>query len=87
LASIDKMLSDVQPQVGPLLTKLNETATQLSDTARAAHRLLDTEGGGEDDNLSESIRQLTEAARSIRSLTDYLGRHPEALIRGKKEEH
>ena len=87
LTSVDKMLADVQPQVGPLMTKLNQTASQLSDTATAAHRLLDSEGGGGDDTLEESIRQLTEAARSIRSLTDYLGRHPEALLRGKKEDH
>jgi paraquat-inducible protein B len=27
---------------------------------------------------------LNEAARSVRTLADYLDRHPEALIRGKK---
>ena len=39
----------------------------------------------QDADLPSAIRQLTEAARSIRSLTDYLSRHPEALLRGKKE--
>jgi paraquat-inducible protein B len=29
------------------------------------------------------MQELTEAARSIRFLTDYLEQHPEALIRGK----
>ena len=34
----------------------------------------------------DAIRQITEAARSIKTLTDYLDRHPEALIRGKRPE-
>jgi paraquat-inducible protein B len=38
------------------------------------------------DNLPDTIKQLDEAARSIRTLTDYLSRHPEALIRGKRPE-
>ncbi len=30
------------------------------------------------------MRELTEAARSVRGLADYLDRHPEALLRGRK---
>ena len=35
-------------------------------------------------DLPRLIRELTEAARSIRALTDYLDQHPEALLRGRK---
>jgi paraquat-inducible protein B len=83
LGSIDKILGEAEPQIVPLLAKLNDTATQLSSTAHEAHRLLSSEGGSQDASLNEAIQQLTEAARSIRTLTDYLSRHPEALIRGK----
>jgi paraquat-inducible protein B len=48
--------------------------------------MLGGEGGDEAGGLPETIRQLNEAARSIRTLTDYLDRHPEALIRGKRPE-
>jgi paraquat-inducible protein B len=34
-------------------------------------------------DLVELMRELKNAARSIRVLTDYLERHPEALIHGK----
>jgi paraquat-inducible protein B len=34
-------------------------------------------------DLNRSLEQLTALARSLRSLTDYLDRHPEALLRGK----
>jgi paraquat-inducible protein B len=86
LAQIDRMLGEIEPQVGPLMTKLNEAAQQVSGTALAAHQMLGGEGGDEAGGLPETIRQLNEAARSIRTLTDYLDRHPEALIRGKRPE-
>lgn len=86
LAEVDQLLSQVQPQIVPLLGKLNDAAAQISGTALAAHQLLDSGGGADGANLSETIQQLNAAARSIRSLTDYLGRHPEALIRGKRPE-
>jgi paraquat-inducible protein B len=76
LTSLDAMLGDARPQIGPLLDKLNGLATELSDTAASM--------SSEDANLPDAIRQITEAARSINTLTDYLDRHPEALIRGKR---
>jgi paraquat-inducible protein B len=82
LASLDAMLNDAKPQVGPLLEHLKDTSEQLSEAASEARRLLQDSGG--DANLSDAIQQLSEAARSIRSLTDYLSRHPEALLRGKR---
>ena len=33
--------------------------------------------------LTESLREVEKSARSLRVLTDYLERHPEALLRGK----
>ena len=86
LTSIDKLLHDVQPQIGPLIGKLNDAAAELSGTATALRQIAESGGPNEDANLPEAIRQITEAARSIKTLTDYLDRHPEALIRGKRPE-
>jgi paraquat-inducible protein B len=36
--------------------------------------------------LRDALQEITRAARSLRTLTDYLERHPESLIRGKTEE-
>jgi paraquat-inducible protein B len=83
LAEMDQLLGAVQPQIGPLIIKLNQAAGQISDAALAAQQLLGSDGSNTD-NLPDTIRQLGEAARSIRTLTDYLSRHPEALIRGKR---
>jgi paraquat-inducible protein B len=86
LAELDQMIGDVEPQLGPLVAKLNQAAAQIAATALATHELLDNDGGGQGDSLTQTLQQLNEAARSIRTLADYLGRHPEALIRGKKAE-
>jgi paraquat-inducible protein B len=85
LGNLNQILNDARPQVGPLLERLNETARQLVGVTGDARELLRSNGEAEDANLREAIRELTEAARSIRSLTDYLSRHPEALIRGKRD--
>jgi paraquat-inducible protein B len=86
LTSIDKLLHDVQPQIGPLIGNLNDAAAELSGTATALRQVAESGGPNEDASLPEAIRQITEAARSIKTLTDYLDRHPEALIRGKRPE-
>ena len=83
LVQVDQIMGQVKPQIGPLVAKLNQAADQVNGTAAAARGVLSGEGSGQDASLPGAIQQLTEAARSIRSLSDYLGRHPEALIKGK----
>ena len=82
LASLDAVLGEAKPQVGPLLERLKATAEELAGVAGEAKHLL--ENTGSDANLNDAIQELTDAARSIRSLSDYLSRHPEALLRGKR---
>jgi len=41
-------------------------------------------GAGQDASLAGAIRQLGDTARSVRALADYLQRHPEALLNGKR---
>lgn len=86
LKSVDQITHDVQPKVGPLVDKLNQTADQMQQVAGAANDVLSGSGGGQDANLPGAIRQLTDAARSIRALADYLERHPEAILKGKAKD-
>ncbi|MHB8287265.1 MAG: PqiB family protein [Caulobacteraceae bacterium] len=86
LSQVDAMVREVRPQMGPLVTKLDAAAGQLQAVASSADAVLSGRSGPQDANLPDAIHQLTEAARSIRSLADYLGRHPEAVIRGKPKE-
>ena len=85
LGTLDRTAQADAPKIGPLIDSLQRTADEAQAAAGAASRTLGGGGGAQDADLPAAIRQLTEAARSIRSLTDYLSRHPEALLRGKKE--
>ncbi len=89
LKTLDRTTQQAAPEIAPMIKALRRTADSAQKAAEAAGQTLGGPGGGgggQDANLPAAIRQLTEAARSIRSLTDYLSRHPEALLRGKKED-
>jgi paraquat-inducible protein B len=66
---------EVAPGAAAALQHAKKTLTKMD-------RLLDAESpmGHE---MKNALKELAGAARSIRSLSDYLERHPEALIRGK----
>jgi paraquat-inducible protein B len=83
LANIDAITGDARPEVGPLIRKLNLAADDLQASAKAAHALLSGEGAQQDSSLPGTLTQLNETARTLRALADYLGRHPEALLKGK----
>ena len=34
-------------------------------------------------NIANTLEELQRTVRSVRAFTDYLGRHPEALLRGR----
>ena len=86
LNQVDAMMAEVKPQVAPLVSKLNQAADQLNGAVAAANATLSGQGASQDASLPDAIRQLNEAARSIRTLTDYLARHPEAVIKGRQKE-
>lgn len=83
MMEIDRTLAQVTPQVAPLVAQLRQTASAAEDAAAAASRTLNGDATKQND-LPGALRELTDAARSIRVLADYLDRHPEALIRGKQ---
>lgn len=97
-SGVDRVLKDTQMlvrhidgQVAPLASSIKKTA-KLADAALAqAEQALSTIEGvtGKDSavvyQLTNTLKELSIAARSIRTWASYLERHPEALIRGKRE--
>jgi paraquat-inducible protein B len=86
LTHLDQLTSDVQPDLKELIKSLRQTSEAAQGALNAVQGLVGqggAESGGPD--LQLMMKQLTEAARSVRSLADYLDRHPEALLRGRKE--
>jgi paraquat-inducible protein B len=83
LTHLDQLSSEIQPQIEPLMTSLRQTAEAAQHTLEAANNVLGTSAASGAD-LPRLIRELTDSARSLRDLADYLERHPESLIRGRK---
>ena len=86
LTHLDQLTSDVQPDLKSLIKSLRETSDAAQGALNSVQGLMGGKNGetqGQD--LTQLMQQLTEAARSVRSLADYLDRHPEALLRGRKE--
>ena len=56
----------------------------IEDTVASLRTMVDANSGTQRE-VTRLLVELTDATRSIKALTDYLERHPEALIRGKGE--
>jgi paraquat-inducible protein B len=83
LAQLDKTMRQAGPQVAPAIADLRKAAGEIDATAAEARKLVGGNAAAPNGNLQQSLRELTDAARAVRSLADYLDRHPEALIQGR----
>lgn len=66
----------VVPQLGALLGQANQTMSTLQQSL-SSEGVLQHEARG-------AMRDVSNAAQAMRSLSEYLERHPESLIRGKR---
>ncbi len=78
-------------QLHGLLDQFNhQLAPQAKSTLEQAQKTLDAATGALSggsplrNNLGRTLQEMQRAARSLRVLTNYLSRHPEALLRGRK---
>jgi len=81
LRQIHGMTAKAAPQVPVVIARLRR-AGDLDGTAKSADRLMS--GTATQNGLSNTVEEITQTARAARSLADYLDRHPEALIRGRR---
>jgi paraquat-inducible protein B len=82
LKSADTMVKHVDAEVVP---ETKATLQEARKALAAAKQTLAADTPLQQD-MREALRELARAAQSVRVLADYLGRHPESLIRGKQEE-
>ena len=82
LQSLDKVLKRVDGELAP---EALATLTEARRTMASAAQALDQDAPLQQD-VRETLRELSKSAQSLRMLTDYLERHPEALIKGKQED-
>ncbi len=66
------------------ISNLDKTLVQAQGTLKSVENLV-AKDSPVTQELQESLHELSDAARSLRVLADYLERHPEALLRGKEQ--
>jgi paraquat-inducible protein B len=82
LATSEQLVKSIQNDVTP------EMAAAMKDVRRtlnSAEKTIADDSPLQQD-LRQTLQEVTRAAGSLRVLTDYLERHPESLIRGKPED-
>jgi len=86
-AVLDKIKGFPFDKIGVDMTKtianLDKTLIQAEGTLKTIDIMFAADAPLSQE-LQISLRELTDAARSLRILSDYLERHPEALLRGKE---
>lgn len=88
----DGFIQEMDQQVDPVITdtraalaSIHQTMAQAEQTLKSLDALAAgyTEQSAFRYEVSNALREITAAANSMRTLTDLLQQHPEALIRGK----
>jgi paraquat-inducible protein B len=87
--TLHKMTLDLDRQIGPLSASVQQTAHSADDTLKKTQAMI----GRLDNTLrpdapliyqaNHTLVDVSEAARSIRQLADYLDRNPDAIVRGR----
>ncbi len=89
LVDLQGLIKRTDAGLSPLMRRLPDISADLEQTLGHANKLVGSVDVGYGSNsqfsrdLERLMSQFNDAARSIRLLTDFLDRHPEALIRGR----
>ena len=88
-AILDKVKEFPFDKIGADMTRaianLDKTLVQAEGTLKTIDTMFAADAPLSQE-LQTSLRELADAARSLRILSDYLERHPEALLKGKGEQ-
>ncbi len=85
VASLDGALKDVRKLVQTADSQIVVIATGVEKSLASVRQVVQQMEPGSPMavNLNKALEELSTASKSIRALTDYLDRHPDALIKGK----
>jgi paraquat-inducible protein B len=89
---VKRLDTEVAPEARDALAEGRKTLVELRATLADASRALSSvESSAAPDaplvqETQEAMREIARAARTMRLLADYLERHPEALLVGKRED-
>lgn len=82
--SLGQFNAKTLPGVQNTLTDVSKTLQSANTTLQSANSTL-ADDSPQREKLGETLDELGRTSRSLRDLADYLGRHPESLIRGRPD--
>ena len=80
--NLNLIIEELSKQLPILMPALSNSAQNLDSTLSKVSKASDETIY----NLNKTLSNVSDAAQSIQNLADYLERHPESLIKGKKGE-
>jgi paraquat-inducible protein B len=88
IANIDQAVLETREMVAKLNSgaapEVRATLKQAQQTLALAQQNILQQDAPIYSELRRTLEELTQAARSIRVMADYLERHPDALLKGKR---
>jgi len=85
VGNLDKGVSPLVEETRKALVSLNASLENAAGLLEEADLQLSQQGTARYE-VRNTLAEVQEAARSLRTLTDYLALHPEALLRGKPDQ-
>ena len=82
MRNIDAKVDPVAADLTDALAAIQASFTKAEDLMIEARQLI-SENSQLRQEIMITLESLSDASRSLEELTDYLQRHPEAIIRGK----
>ncbi|HEX2932602.1 MAG TPA: mammalian cell entry protein, partial [Candidatus Binatia bacterium] len=85
--AVNRLDGEITPSLKMTLDGLRGTIGTADTTLKNADATLVGRDAPAQQDLRDALQEIARAARSLRVLTDFLERHPEALLRGKTDEN
>src|SRR5262249_43876190 len=85
IADYRALARDARKTIARADAQIDAVSASLQATLTEVHGVLGDDSPVRDD-LTDALHEMTKAAKSLRILADYLDRHPEALLAGKRAE-
>jgi paraquat-inducible protein B len=89
MGDVQRLVVKTEGEIGSVASSVKSTSEEARATLEKARATLGTIDGTADGDsrlgsqLVQTLQDLGAASQSLRALTDYLERHPEALLQGK----
>ena len=84
--AVNRIDADVTPELKMIVGELRGTISSADGLLKSTDATLIGRDAPAQQDLRDALQEIARTARSLRVLTDYLERHPEALIRGKVDQ-